>query len=227
VLLLLLLLGSSCVYVVVAAGKLQDLLNAQAAASGSVAARLLPDPEEGGLSAFVQQQLQLRQKAKQLPAPADAAAADGVAADAAAAEADEAEVPLQQQAAAAESPTAAAAGEGSSRRQQQAGPRLSAVLIDSAKGGEDGGELMRRAVRNLPGGRWWVRLEGGVLLWVLGLSWKCAGKKLGTLWAWVRAFTTLTGTHHLPSAQTTAPLPQSRTPQLQVWRSCLRVVPTC
>jgi hypothetical protein len=48
---------------------------------------------------------------------------------------------------------------GSGQERKAAGlvaSRLSAVLIDSAKDGDDGGSLMRRAVNNLPGELWHV-----------------------------------------------------------------------
>lgn len=53
------------------------------------------------------------------------------------------------------------------------GPRLSAVIIDSAKDGDDGGALMRRTVRNLPGERCCVVQRAGREQALCVLSWLC------------------------------------------------------
>lgn len=116
------------------------MLNIQAAAGGKAAANFLPDPLESGLSTLVQQRIagataDNRQQQQHLEPPQQQEGG----------EADIADVLLQ----ASESDEAAAVVDVVQQKQQV--PRLNAVLIDSAKDGEDGGELMRRAVRNLPG----------------------------------------------------------------------------
>jgi hypothetical protein len=114
----------------------------QAAAAGWTAATLLPDAQEMGLTALVQQRLIQQQQQQQQQLLTDGRAGAGN------------DVPMgllgQQQVDDEEEQAAAAAA--AAAWKPKVATRLSAVLIDTAKDGDDGGEIMRKAARNLPGG---------------------------------------------------------------------------
>jgi hypothetical protein len=199
----------------VMAGKLQALLDLQAANSLTTASKVFRNAKEAGCSSLVSRQRMLavedarvlRQGGKkkkkkkevqqqQLEASAHQESGNGsLLQEQEQQEVDPLELQRQQEAA----ERAERKRRKALKAAQAAAPRLNAVLIDAAKDGDDGGELMRRAVKNLPGELWHVwRVESflqngwrrekacqqmpkhrcvllGILVQAASLTWACMG----------------------------------------------------